>query len=94
QVQPVAAAGVAGWELAERDTGRGLSAEQQAHLFEPFNRLGAERDGIEGRGIGLVTVRQLVQVMGGRLHLQSRVGEGSEFRVWLPQAGCNPAPQA
>ncbi len=94
QVQPVAAAGVAGWELAVRDTGRGLSAEQQAHLFEPFNRLGAERDGIEGRGIGLVTVRQLVQVMGGRLQLQSRVGEGSEFRVWLPQAGCNPAPQA
>ena len=44
--------GVAGWELAVLDTGRGLSAEQQSHLFEPFNRLGAERDGIEGRGIG------------------------------------------
>ena len=78
--------GVAGWELAVRDTGRGLSAEQQAHLFEPFNRLGAEREGIEGRGIGLATVHHLVQAMGGRLQLQSRVGQGSEFRVWLPQA--------
>ena len=44
-----------------RDTGRGLSAEQQAHLYEPFNRLGAEREGIEGRGIGLMTVHHLVR---------------------------------
>ena len=69
-----------------RDTGRGLSPEQQAHLYEPFNRLGAEREGIEGRGIGLMTVHHLVRLMGGRLQHQSRVGEGSEFRVWLPAA--------
>ncbi len=78
--------GVPGWELAVRDTGRGLSAEQLAHLYEPFNRLGAERDGIEGRGIGLMTVHHLVRLMGGRLQVQSRLGEGSEFRVWLPAA--------
>ena len=58
---------VAGWELAVSDTGRGLSEEQLAHLYEPFNRLGAERDGIEGRGIGLMTARQLVQ-SDGRAH--------------------------
>ena len=86
--------GVAGWELAVLDTGRGLSAEQQSHLFEPFNRLGAERDGIEGRGIGLVTVHHLVQAMGGRLQLQSRVGQGSEFRVWLAQASSGAAGEA
>ncbi|MCU0921413.1 MAG: PAS domain-containing protein [Burkholderiaceae bacterium] len=87
--------GTPGWELAVRDTGRGLSAEQQAHLYEPFNRLGAEREGIEGRGIGLMTVHHLVRLMGGRLQQQSRVGEGSEFRVWLPaapQAGALAAP--
>jgi len=78
--------GAPGWELAVRDTGRGLSAEQQAHLYEPFNRLGAERDGIEGRGIGLMTVHHLVRLIGGRLQHSSRVGEGSEFRVWLPAA--------
>jgi PAS domain S-box-containing protein len=78
--------GVPGWELAVRDTGRGLSAEQQAHLYEPFNRLGAEREGIEGRGIGLMTVRHLVRLMGGRLQQHSQVGQGSEFLVWLPAA--------
>ena len=89
--------GAPGWELAVRDTGRGLSAEQQAHLYEPFNRLGAEREGIEGRGIGLMTVHHLVRLMGGRLQQHSRVGEGSEFRVWLPaapQAGAAAAPAA
>jgi CheY-like chemotaxis protein len=87
--------GTPGWELAVRDTGRGLSPEQQAHLYEPFNRLGAEREGIEGRGIGLMTVHHLVRLMGGRLQHQSRIGEGSEFRVWLPaaeQACETPAP--
>jgi CheY-like chemotaxis protein/nitrogen-specific signal transduction histidine kinase len=78
--------GAAGWELSVRDNGRGLSEAQQAHLFEPFNRLGAEREGIEGRGIGLSTVRQLVQLMGGRVQVHSRPAQGSDFRVWLPAA--------
>ncbi len=82
----VALEGRNGWELSVQDSGRGLSAAQQAHLFEPFNRLGAEREGIEGRGIGLSTVQHLVQLMGGRLQVHSRPGEGSEFRVWLPAA--------
>jgi PAS domain S-box-containing protein len=92
--------GVPGWELAVRDTGRGLSDEQQAHLYEPFNRLGAEREGIEGRGIGLMTAHHLVRLMGGRLQVHSRLGEGSEFKVWLPlaaepaAAAARPAPQA
>jgi PAS domain S-box-containing protein len=66
-----------------KDTGRGLTPAQMQRLFEPFNRLGAERDGIEGTGIGLTIVRALVHRMGGRIEVQSRPGEGSEFRVWL-----------
>jgi len=81
---------VAGWELTVADTGRGLSDEQLAHLYEPFNRLGAERDGIEGRGLGLMTAHHLVRLMGGRLQVQSRLGEGSEFGVWLPEAPADP----
>ena len=87
--------GAPGWELGVRDTGRGLSAEQQAHLYEPFNRLGAEREDIEGRGIGLMTALHLVRSMGGRMQVHSRLGEGSEFRVWLPlaaPASAAPAP--
>jgi len=73
------------------DTGMGLSAEQCAHLFEPFNRLGAERTRIEGAGIGLVITRRLLQMMEGELWVQSRPGEGSVFSVLLPAApGGNP----
>ncbi|RZI80951.1 MAG: PAS domain S-box protein [Rubrivivax sp.] len=68
------------------DTGRGLSEEQQAHLFEPFNRLGAERTQVEGTGIGLVIVKRLIDLMRGRIEISSQVGVGSSFRVWLPAA--------
>jgi signal transduction histidine kinase/ActR/RegA family two-component response regulator len=72
-----------------RDTGRGLSSEQMQRLFEPFNRLGAERENIEGTGIGLTIVRALVERMGGWVEVDSVVDEGSEFRIWL-----QPAPEA
>jgi PAS domain S-box-containing protein len=67
-----------------QDSGVGLSAEQQSHLFEPFNRLGAERTGVDGTGIGLVIVRRLVALMNGRVEVSSVPGEGSVFRVVLP----------
>ncbi|MBX3620581.1 MAG: PAS domain S-box protein [Rhizobacter sp.] len=70
--------------LQVHDTGIGLSAAQQEHLFEPFNRLGLERSGIEGTGIGLVITQRLLQLMGGRLSVQSTPGEGSCFTASLP----------
>jgi CheY-like chemotaxis protein len=77
--------------LSVRDTGPGLQPEQLAHLFEPFNRLGAERSHIEGTGIGLVIVQRLVNLMQGRVEVSSTPGTGSIFRVWVPAA---PSPQA
>jgi CheY-like chemotaxis protein len=76
------------------DTGRGLSAEQRAHLFEPFNRLGIEREGIEGTGIGLAIVKTLVTHMGGAIHVDSEPGRGSTFEVLLPRADAAPAGNA
>jgi len=73
-------------ELEVRDTGLGMSTEQLAHLFEPFNRLGAERTSIEGTGIGLVISQRLVQTMGGELEVSSEKGVGSCFRISLPAA--------
>jgi PAS domain S-box-containing protein len=70
--------------FAVHDTGMGLSPEQQAHLFEPFNRLGAERGGVEGTGIGLVIVKRLLGLMNGRVEVSSVPGQGSVFRVVLP----------
>lgn len=76
--------------LEVRDSGIGMDPAQLAHLFEPFNRLGAERTGIEGTGIGLVIVRRLVTLMQGQIDAQSSPGQGSCFRIWLPAASETP----
>jgi PAS domain S-box-containing protein len=66
-----------------RDTGLGLRPDQQGQLFQAFNRLGQESGGVEGTGIGLVVAKQLVELMGGTIGVQSTVGEGSVFWVEL-----------
>ena len=65
--------------ISVRDTGKGLSAEKLAQLFEPFNRLGQELGAEEGTGIGLVVSKRLVELMGGAIGAQSIVGTGSVF---------------
>ncbi len=79
--------------LRVRDTGRGMSAEQLRHLYEPFNRLGMERDGIAGTGIGLAIVRAAVQHMGGEVKVSSEPGVGSCFELRLPAAAVAPVPE-
>jgi signal transduction histidine kinase len=68
------------------DDGPGMSAEQVAQLFQPFNRLGAEYSRVAGTGLGLVIAQEIVQQMGGTIGVQSRVGEGSCFTLRLPLA--------
>ncbi len=70
--------------LAIDDTGIGMSAHQLAHLFEPFNRLGAERSATEGTGLGLAITRQLVRAMNGTLDVHSVPDQGSRFVLGLP----------
>jgi CheY-like chemotaxis protein len=65
------------------DTGPGIAAEQQDLLFVPFSRLGAERSGVEGTGVGLALSKQLVEVMGGTIGVDSAPGHGSTFWVEL-----------
>ncbi len=62
-----------------RDTGAGLYPAQLAQLFQAFNRLGQEAGGQEGTGIGLVVAKQLVELMGGVIGVESTVGLGSVF---------------
>jgi signal transduction histidine kinase/CheY-like chemotaxis protein len=68
------------------DTGEGLSAKQLSQLFQPLNRLGAERTPIPGHGLGLTTARKLTQAMGGKLKAWSQLGTGSRFAVSLALA--------
>ncbi|MCR4303610.1 MAG: PAS domain S-box protein [Gallionella sp.] len=65
--------------ISIKDSGAGLTPEQLAQLFQPFNRLGQEAGGEEGTGIGLVVAKQLVELMGGAIGVESTVGAGSVF---------------
>jgi len=76
--------------IAFQDTGGGLSAEKLAQLFQPFNRLGQEGGVEEGTGIGLAVSKQLVELMGGVIGVESTEGAGSLFWVELQAAA---APQ-
>ena len=66
-----------------RDTGPGIPPEQQGQLFVPFSRLGAERSAVEGTGVGLALSKQLVELMGGTIGVESTPGHGSAFWVEL-----------
>jgi PAS domain S-box-containing protein len=68
------------------DTGLGLSPQQLAQLFQPFNRLGQEAGTEEGTGIGLVVARRLTELMGGAIGVESTVGQGSVFWIELNTA--------
>ncbi len=72
--------------IGVRDTGAGLTAQQLAQLFQPFNRLGRDSQGEEGTGIGLVVCKRLVELMGGRIGAHSTVGVGSVFWIELGAA--------
>ncbi|MFA9275200.1 MAG: PAS domain-containing protein [Candidatus Aquirickettsiella gammari] len=66
------------------DTGAGIPAERIAELFLPFNRLDAQYGEVEGTGIGLTITRQLVELMGGTVGVDSQVGVGTTFWIELP----------
>jgi signal transduction histidine kinase len=69
-------------ELIVADTGPGIPQSALGKIFEPFYRLPSSR--AAGSGIGLATVQRIVQAHGGRIVVDSRVGEGTRFHVWLP----------
>ena len=68
------------------DTGPGIRPEDLERLFVPFDRLGAERGGVEGSGLGLALTKALVEAMDGSIGVESEPGRGSSFSVSLPLA--------
>ncbi len=68
------------------DTGIGMDAHQMEHLFEPFNRLGAEKTATEGVGLGLTICKLLMEAMHGHIDIHSAKGTGTVVTLTLPRA--------
>jgi len=73
------------WVMEVTDTGVGIPEEARDYVFAPFRQVdeSVTRE-YGGIGLGLATVKQLVTLMGGEIMLESEVGQGSTFRVFLP----------
>ncbi len=67
-----------------RDHGIGMTPEQQARCFERFYRVDASGN-IPGTGLGLCIVKEIVDLHGGRIDLQSEIGRGTTVTIWLPE---------
>jgi signal transduction histidine kinase/ActR/RegA family two-component response regulator len=101
---PVAGAADAAYHLrfTVEDTGPGIESEELAGLFGPFVQARAGRQAKEGTGLGLAISKSLVELMGGRLEIESRVGIGTTIRFHVPArkapvselAGASERPQA
>lgn len=67
-----------------KDTGAGIPAARMNELFQPFNRLDADKSHIEGTGIGLTLTRRIIGIMKGSIDVESESGVGSTFSINLP----------
>ena len=72
-------------EFSVRDTGIGMTPEDQSKLFKPFSQVdGSTTRRFGGTGLGLMIVRELVQAMGGQVRVESQLGKGSTFSFCIP----------
>ena len=79
--------------VSVRDTGVGIRPEDQDKIFNKFERIGlTESGGVEGTGLGLMISRNLLDMMGGTIRVDSVFGEGSVFTVTIPQKVVSAAP--
>ncbi|MEQ9672025.1 PAS domain S-box protein [Coleofasciculus sp. G2-EDA-02] len=75
-----------------QDTGIGIAAEQLTNIFLPFHQIENRNRQVEGTGLGLAISQRLVQLLGGELHVESYVGQGSTFSVDLDLPAVSPDP--
>ena len=72
--------------LSISDSGKGLTKNQMDCLFTPFERFGIENAQIEGTGLGLVITKNLIEIMGGTITVESEEGKGCCFKITIPLA--------
>jgi PAS domain S-box-containing protein len=86
KLQPVNEQGNALVRISITDTGIGITPEEAGKLFQPFERIGADKTETEGTGLGLMIVKKITEAMGGTVGVESEAGVGSTFWIELPQA--------
>lgn len=88
RIDVVASTAPASFLVTVSDTGRGIEPEMLPHVFEPFTKgaIGSEH----GLGLGLSIAKHIVEAHGGEISVESRLGEGTSFRVTLPRTAKGP----
>lgn len=84
-------AGAEGVVIAVRDDGPGIAQQHVERIFERFERA-VSTSNYAGLGLGLYVTRQIAEVHGGRIEVETREGVGSTFRVYLPRWTAEPRP--
>lgn len=78
-------------EIVVSDNGVGIAPEDQQRLFQPFGRLDRTRRMAQGTGLGLFAVKQIVELHGGRIWIESEVARGTDVHVRLPRLIAGPS---
>ncbi|WP_300672695.1 transporter substrate-binding domain-containing protein [Desulfoluna sp.] len=73
-------------QIEVEDSGPGIASEQLGRIFEPFHQAESSPSTVKGTGLGLAISKSFVELMDGEIHVESKLGEGSLFRVELPVA--------
>jgi len=69
------------------DTGAGIPPDAVPLIFEPFRQIEGTGASERGTGLGLNIVKRMVELLGGRVSVESEIGRGSTFSVWVPATG-------
>jgi len=84
-VRIAAGAGNGHFTVSVSDTGPGIPPEEREHIFEKFRQVDSSNTRAKGgTGLGLAIAREIVEMHGGRIWVESTLGQGSTFRMQLP----------
>ena len=85
KISVVSAVNDGAWRIEVRDNGIGISSEDQHRIFDDFEQVYTRGPNSSGTGLGLALVKRFVEMHGGQVEVESRVGEGSTFAVIFPR---------